>query len=138
MCRSVAFLNDLNILLYSFIWSGGPDKIKRVTTNSKYVYGEWKMTNICYSEKALKVSWIREPYTHQNLQWCRLLHALYKNIDEVLVFGDLWCFQFLNKSNPFWQNILFDWSDLCKIHLLHLLQSCIWYNSKISKHPIYF
>ena len=141
--RSDTFLKYLNKLLYSFIWSGGPDKIKRVTINSKYMQGGLKMTNLCNFEKALKVSWVRKLYTHQNLQWFRLLYALYNNIDKVLVFGDLWCSQFLKKiSNPFWQNILFEWSDLCKRQEItnntDLLQSCIWYNSKISKNPIYF
>ena len=141
--RSDTFLKDLNKLLYSFIWSGGPDKIKRVTINSKYMQGGLKMTNLCNFEKTLKVSWVRKLYTHQNSQWFRLLYALYNNIDKVLVFGDLWCSQFLKKiSNPFWQNILFEWSDLCKRQEItnntDLLQSCIWYNSKISKNPIYF
>ena len=43
------------------------------------------MTNICHFEKALKVSWVRKI---SNAQWFRLLHALYNNIDKVLVFGD--------------------------------------------------
>ena len=141
--RSDSFLKELNKLLYSFVWSGGPDKIKRVTLSSNYVKGGLKMINIFNFEKALKVSWIRKLYINQNSQWSRLLHALYHNIDRVFVFGDLWCAQFLKKvSNPFWQNILVDLSDLYKRQKIKdntdLLQTCIWYNSKIFKNPIYF
>ena len=141
--RSENFLRDLNKILYAFLWSGGPDKIKRTTICSDYTNGGLKMINVHYFEKALKISWIKKMLSNQDSQWFRLLQATHLNIEKVLLFGDQWCTQFLKLvTNPFWYNILMDWIDFNKrqdiIEETEPLQNSIWYNSKISDIPLYF
>ena len=53
------FLNEVNSLLFSFLWNNKPDKVKRRTGCRDNSCGGLRMVNIYHFEKALKLGWIR-------------------------------------------------------------------------------
>ena len=141
--RSEKFLSDLNQVFFKFVWAGGPDKVKRSTICSNYFQGGLKMINVHNFEKALKTSWVPKLLFHQKSQWYKLLLATHESLDKLLIFGDKWVPQFLQKvTNRFWKNVLIDWSDMGKkqpvFNASDILQSCIWFNSKISENLLFF
>ena len=140
---SESFLREVNHLFYNFLWNGKPDKIKRSTANLKYIEGGINMINIFNFEKALKVSWMKKLISKPNSQWHKLINILYKDLNMILTHGDQWFDKITHKiHNQFWQDVLKAWNILNKQLKAkedqEILRYCIWYNSKISKDPIFF
>ena len=141
--RSESFLKSLNTILYTFLWNGKPDKIRRSTIASSYMQGGMKMINIHNFDKALKVSWMKKLITQPISQWYKLMSIMYENFSQILNFGDQW---YSKRSsivyNQFWHDVFKDWQALNKLQQAQndceLLRSCIWYNSQISKDIIFF
>ena len=138
-----SFLNKLNSILYKFLWNGKPDKVMRSTSILRFNQGGLKMVDIYKFDKALKVNWIRKLLNHPNTQWSRLINVLFKDIDKVISFGDQYYKTLPTKPlNSFWINVLNDWISLTKSQKIenysHLVRSCIWYNTNISKIPLFF
>ena len=141
--RSETFLKTLNNILYSFLWNNKPDKIRRPVTILGKKQGGLQMINIHNFEKSLKVSWIEKMFKQQSTQWFKLLTTAYKNITQIINFGDQWYIKILPKvQNLFWQNVLNDWGTFIKIRAVknanQLVRSCIWYNSHISQNALFF
>ena len=55
----LSFVNELDKLLYSFLWYEKPDRINRKQVNQGYLQGGLNMINIHYFIKALQSTWIR-------------------------------------------------------------------------------
>ena len=53
------FLKALNTLLFSFLWGGKTDKIKRPGMCQRYEVGGLKMVDVKSFVSALKISWLR-------------------------------------------------------------------------------
>ena len=141
--RSESFLKELNNILYQFLWNGKPDKIKRTTINLSLNQGGMKMINLFNFEKALKVNWVKRLISQPNSQWCKLLTTLNKSITRIFYFGDQWIHKIIHKiDNTFWRNVLQDWQTLIQIQQKsknnQLHRQCIWYNSEISKEPLFY
>ena len=49
----------INILLYKFIWNGGPDKIKRLRLGQCYEAGGLRMTDLGTFITSLKITWLK-------------------------------------------------------------------------------
>ena len=50
------FSNNVNSLVYSFLWDNKPDKVKKVTACRDKSNGGLNMVNIYHFEKALKLN----------------------------------------------------------------------------------
>ena len=101
------------------------------------------MINVHNFEKALKISWIKKLITHPKSQWYKLLEVMYTKINRILDFGDQWCDQLIPlMKNQFWLSVLNVWKTLINTkrptNNHEILRSCIWYNSTISKNPLFF
>ena len=55
-------IKEIENMLYTFLWDGKPDKIKRTTSKRKLIHGGLGMTDVKTFDKALKLSWIRRLY----------------------------------------------------------------------------
>jgi len=53
------FINELNSVIYKFIWSGKPDKISRSSLIGDYEKGGLKMVHVPSIIKGLKIAWIK-------------------------------------------------------------------------------
>ena len=62
-------LQEINSLMFSFLWNNKPDKVKRNTICGDYLNGGLKMINIFNFEKALKINWIRKVIHQTKASW---------------------------------------------------------------------
>ena len=53
-------LNELNKLLFKFVWEGKPDKINIVRLCTYQLNGALKMTNIFNFEKSMQIRWLNK------------------------------------------------------------------------------
>ena len=69
-------LQEINSLMFSFLWNNKPDKVKRNTICGDYLNGGLKMINIFNFEKALKLQY-EKLYTTQRHpgNYCYLIQA---------------------------------------------------------------
>ena len=59
-------LNEINDLLYTFLWNGKGDKIKRKTMINDLSVGGLKMIDISSFNKSLKTTWIKKYLDNNN------------------------------------------------------------------------
>ena len=76
-------------------------------------------------------------------QWNSLLFEMYGNLDKLYKVGGEWATSSrIGIENQFWTSVFESWSAFCKTKTpqnnLEIINSCIWYNSQISKETLYF
>ena len=59
-------LNEINDLLYTFLWNGKGDKIKRKDMINEFGVGGLKMTDISSFNKSVKTTWIKKYLDNNN------------------------------------------------------------------------
>ena len=136
-----AFISKLSSDIFSFIWSGKPDKIKRTRLIQPYVNGGLNMFDLKSFIKSLKLSWLRRLIVADNQPWVQLVQTLFDS-KKILIFGPLYADARSNTiTNPFWKDVLKSWSEICKLHMpLKIkdgLTSPLWYNDNISSIPLF-
>ena len=91
-------LDDLNRMLFSYLWGGKTHKIKRLNVCADYLKGGLRMVDIYEFEKSLKLGWMKLP-------WNLLLQESCKNIFKMFYVGPEWFQQQLPNLNRFWCNV---------------------------------
>ena len=107
---SEGILNDINKMLFNYLWDSEPDKIKREQISSTYLLGGLKMTNIFNFEKSIKMKWLKIAITDICKHW---LSILLQDIDlkKLTSVGSEYCESLLYKLNPFWKAVCMYFSD---------------------------
>ena len=62
-------LNEINDLLYTFLWNDKGDKIKRKLMNNDFGAGGIKMVDISSFNKSLKTTWIKKYLDNNKGKW---------------------------------------------------------------------
>ena len=140
-------INELNEMVFNFLWQHKPDKVKRETVFRNMKDGGLNMLNIRASILALKLTWIRRLVNGEGIWQNILLHRF--KLDLMLNCG----YEYLNfchKSikNMFWKDVFFAWSEMAKKEellddgdeALLLGTQPLWYNGllKIDNKPIFY
>ena len=60
LCSNYNVLNEINDLLYTFLWNGKGNKIKRKVMINDFGVGGLKMIDISSFNKSLKTTWIKK------------------------------------------------------------------------------
>ena len=63
------FIQEINKLIFNFIWAGKPPKIKRNTIIGKKRDGRLKMCDFKIMEKALKITWVNRIQDESKASW---------------------------------------------------------------------
>ena len=132
------FMKRIEKLLFNFLWSNKPDKIKRSTMYCSKDDGGINMPSIECQDKSLKVAWIQRIFQSRDENWCK---TMFRHLPP----GDLMIFKanlhpcdivpntLAPKSN-FWKSVLHSWSE---IHYKEvnsrddILDQMLWYNSHL-------
>lgn len=132
---SEEFFKRLQNMCFTFLWKGGPDRIKRSVIIQGKEFGGLRMIDIEKFNDALKVSWIRR--TFKEGKNCFKIHDVFCPFAErILMFGS----DFIKNNiepirNPFWKDTYkalhkftvsykpVNWNDV--------LCTPLWYNSNI-------
>ena len=99
------------------------------------------MININTFIKALHISWLRRIIKQSdNVSWCSVSNI---NFEKIFNLGSGFIKTLMvNIQNPFWKNILKDWTSFCDCidieKTKHILDTPLWYNKKlINGHDFY-
>ena len=137
---SETLLKEISKLFYNFIWDNKPDKISRQTLTQKYSEGGLKMVNIVNHMHAIKATWIRRLLLGSPTNWTSLFNSTICTISNLPLFGTFWYQYIGNKTqNPFWKDVFkahVNIQTLNPLDTVNLLAMPLWYNPKISKHPL--
>ena len=130
----VDFIQELQNVLYTFLWNGKPARIKRSVVCKPYMDGGLQMVDICTFISSLKISWMRRLWRDSVLQ--RFLFELYPDFESLSKLGEEFthtCMKHCN--NLFWLDVLKHFKRLhCKCRPLNVsefMAECIHYNVNI-------
>ena len=99
-------MNEINTMLYNFLWNGKPDKMRRSLAKQKMSEGGIGMIDVSLFDKSLKLTWIRRFFKHQS-RWKDLIQVIYPFFKDIKNFGNTLLQQFFEDiQNPFWKNVL--------------------------------
>ena len=129
------FINDLNNILYNFLWKSKVDKIKRKQITQDYLNGGLQMIEINNYIQGLKSSWIKRLINYQNSNWKTLVNKLI-DTDKLFKTGsDYINIAVYNLNNTFWRDTLFAFQniqDKMKIQTWkEFITQPIWFNKNI-------
>ena len=127
------FIKKMNTLLYQFLWSNKPDKIKRSIIVKDYTEGGLKMIDLKNFMLSLKSTWIRRLYEEER-KWMSILKC---NIDikKLTHCGDAYITKCCKETkNIFWRDVFHAASLILKLYneKSEFLSLPLWYNSKIT------
>ena len=108
-------LKDIQKTFYRFLWNGKRDKVKREILTNSYEDGGLKMIDIKLFCQALKMTWIKKYIDPLNFSpWkILLIDSLEKwGGDKILLLGKEGLDTVASTSNPFWKDILDNFSNL--------------------------
>ena len=130
------YLNEINKLIFDYLWVGKPEKISRKTMFKNYQNGGLKMIDIFTFEKSLKLAWLKRLVLQNDGAWLNLLTECVKNVRNCISLGGEWCINILKKVNPFWKDVFKDWVLVCKNQVVtsnqDILRSSLWLNNDIN------
>ena len=134
-------LNELNKLLFKFVWDGKPDKINRDRLCTCHLNGGLKMTNLYNFEKSMKLRWLKQIFISHGKIWLDLLLNDI-NLSCLSSLGSQWCLSIIHKLNPFWKTVFTHFNQFCQ-HVkaktnLDILCTNIWLNKPLGTEKIYF
>ena len=134
-------IKKLNSLVYSFVWDNKPDKINRKLITNSYGNGGLNMVDIDIFIKCQKIAWVKRLIQNSKAPWANLFSSLIST-EKFYLLGPFWAKIIAGKmSNPFWREVLLDWSILLhKTDTTNFepLTCPIWYNPQISSEPIFY
>ena len=142
-------LNEINDLLYTFLWNGKGDKIKRKLMINDLSVGGLKMIDICSFNKSLKTTWIKKYLDNNNKgKWKIFFDIALKNYGCQKFFSYNLNFRdtsstiatsdaFVNELLGIWAGVNFEPEITSKDHFL---DQQLWHNSliKIANKTVFF
>ncbi|MGI9312030.1 MAG: RNA-directed DNA polymerase, partial [Alphaproteobacteria bacterium] len=135
------FIKDVNSIIYKFIWSNKPDKIKRDTLSLPYSEGGLNMLNLDYFKYALKISWVKRYLSGPPCAWKVLFEIPLRSFGGKFLFHcnlsplDVKCIK-----NDFVRDVCIAWCHLTYRDCTEVIHnSNLWNNSniRIDNQPIY-
>ena len=131
---SDSFIKELISIMFTFIWNGPTDKIKRNVCIQKYQHGGLKVLDIQSYITSLKSTWIRK-YLKGNGRW-KILFEKTINVNYLINFGSDYIKVCSNSiTNLFWKDTLHCWKEITDIEQknlknINILTEPLWYNNK--------
>ena len=128
-------VKEINTLLYKFLWSDKPDKIKRCISNLNILKGGLNMIDLKTFDQALKLKWISR-YFNTSSTWKQLADSQFPQLSEIINYSDVFIENIKNTTNnPFWKDVLSYLTSFVKRYKLlsrnEAKYSSFLYNSKI-------
>ena len=103
------FINNLNKMLYGFIWANKPDKIKRLYLMQDYQDGGLRMVNVDNFIHSLKLTWLYRIIKDEQSPFKILFEKSISSIAKLVKFGSDWPKSLIKKSkNTFWNKYFLD------------------------------
>ena len=138
---SKSWVDQLNKILFSFLWDEKPHKISKKQITNDYVKVGLKMTHLNNFIISQKIVWIKRLFTCSEDPWAKLVSNMI-NKDRLFQMGTLWSKHLAQiTTNLFWKDTLLAWSIFQNEMLISesdILNIPLWYNPQISTEPFYY
>ena len=140
---SQELIQQINSVLFKYLWGGKPDKIKRGYVTLDYNEGGLRMVNLQNHIQSLKLTWMTRLFTSIKSEWLRFFETVISPVRKITKFAYGWCKHLIKKiTNNFWKDVLQAWVNLCDSNKIlksnQLMSSPIWYNPRITSENLYF
>ena len=134
---SETFLNDLQKLMFNFLWDGKPDKIKRTCTFQTYEEGGLKMIDVKSFLCALKCTWMKRGCI-ENEKLFKMLVSMCPLFTKIKHRGGEFVNILMQRCvNPFWVDVLKHYkklNDICvPMSADDFACECLYYNVNIQR-----
>ena len=98
-------MKRLNNMFYNFLWSGKPDKIKKIILTQDYNNGGLRMVDLENFIYSMKITWIRR-YIHQPKTYFSIFNFMYPFMNDFQNFGAEFISTKIKRiNNPFWKDV---------------------------------
>ena len=128
------FLQELNTLLFRFIWNGKKDRIKRKTLIKPFAKGGRAMIDLEIHIAALKLSWIRRQMTSLH-KWTKLFDCFWRGTFLIWEMNAKSLRNIAERvGNPFWREVILAlalFNDAYKITDGEIGACSVWYSDQI-------
>lgn len=130
-------LQNVNKLIFSFIWNDKPDQIKRIKTFNRIETGGLNMIDVVSFQKSLRLTWLRRLFNDESAPWKNIVTTEYSKIKYIANYGSEFCKNIRSSiKNPFWREILNDYESFIDHYYIEqkeeFLTQPIFYNKKIN------
>ena len=98
-------LQEIETLIYTYLWEGKPDKVSRKDICRTYLKGGLEMINLYNFEKSRKLGWLKKLNTDQSKDWFKILETTIPDINKLYRVGLKWIQTLDSKINPFWCSV---------------------------------
>ena len=135
------FIKELESIIFRFIWSGKPDKIKRATMIAPQNLGGLRATHIYSFIRSLKCTWVRRYTDGTNAAWKLFFDFYLSPYGKSFLFNCNFNTSDILVKNSFIKDICTAWSSYAfKTPANNFQQEIIWNNSfiKIDKKVIFY
>ena len=129
-------LEDLNKILYEFLWDGKRSKIAAKTIENTISEGGLKMPNIFLKVKSWQLGWLRRALLYPEAKWILTLNAIIGNADFSYLSKSR---TNLNKMTPaipdFYKGILKTWYEIrdhSNADIIDIPAEALWHNTNIT------
>lgn len=131
------FLGALQRMLFSFIWNGKNDRIKRTTMYQPYEEGGFKMVNVKDFLSGLKITALKK-ILHDDGKITKILFTLCPSVKNVMVRGGEFANVLIEKLvNPFWVDVFKHYKKFCNkcipSSFNDFASECLFYNINICR-----
>ena len=130
---STNYIKNLQNLMFNFLWSGKPDKVKRNLIIQDYQYGGLRMLDLENFMTALKVTWLRR-YLLYSSKHFKLVQKICPQISQFSSFGnDYIKSSNISTNNPFWGDVFNSYLKFTELYTVksweEIINVPIWHNS---------
>ncbi|MCU7801464.1 MAG: hypothetical protein KZQ70_15365, partial [gamma proteobacterium symbiont of Lucinoma myriamae] len=132
---SKKIIKEIQNMFYNYLWSEGPDKIKRSTIVQNYDMGGLRMIEVGTFMNSLKLTWLRRILVNTN-KYIATVKELYPVITDCVKFGSTYFdLRRCQIDNQFWKDVAYSiklfLESVVPVNWNEALSVPIWYNSSI-------
>ena len=139
---TIQILDEINKLIFNYIWSGKPDKVNRQQICKKNLAGGLGMVNIYNFERSLKMRWLKCIISCQKPEWLTLLRCELEDLNRFTTLGGDWCTLKLQNINQFWKVVFIYFKEFSRDITVQsnkdIFCSSLWYNTHVGTGNIFF
>ena len=96
---SQELIQQINFVLFKYLWGGKPDKIKRGYVTLDYNEGGLRMVNLQNHIQSLKLTWMTRLFTSIKSEWLRFFETVISPVRKITKFGYGWCKHLVKKNH---------------------------------------
>lgn len=122
------YVDQVNTMIYNFLWNGKCDKVKRKVVTLDYCHGGIGMWDFGYVISSAKIKWLRRYLSEERSEWKVFFHYyLGKENNNLFIRGNFPLGEIPKRMPDYYRDSLILWNKL-KMKESDAVVNLIWYN----------